>query len=432
MSVQSNWCRCTSCHIGYGRSGPDFDLTSEESVDCLICHDTTTTYKKFPTDCGHPAYETKTFSGATFKPVDLRLVAQNVGKPSRKTCGACHFFGGGGDGVKHGDLDSSLITPTNALDVHMDAEGLNYSCTACHTTARHHISGREYSAPALIRRELALPRDTGDRMSCESCHGPRPHTHVHKLNDHTDKVACQTCHIPTFAREKGTMMQWDWSTAGRFDEGGNVLAKKDVFGLVAYHTKKGSMRWKRNVSPEYFWYNGVMTYTGRSDKIDETKVFNINCPQNDYDDPDSRIYPFKIHRGKQVYDAESRTLVVPRLFGPKGSGVYWEDYDWARSVEAGMAAAGLTFSGDVGFAETAMYWPITHMVAPKEQALACSECHSRDGRLARLSSFYIPGRDRNRFLDLLGWLGVGLALLGVGVHGVARMVSKGTSGRMSR
>jgi hypothetical protein len=41
----------------------------------------------------------------------------------------------------------------------------------------------------------------------------------------------------------------------------------------------------------------------------------------------------------------------------------------------------MEFSGEYGFAETWMYWPTTHMVQPKENALQCDECHSADGRM---------------------------------------------------
>jgi hypothetical protein len=34
-----------------------------------------------------------------------------------------------------------------------------------------------------------------------------------------------------------------------------------------------------------------------------------------------------------------------------------------------MKSVGLPFSGDIGFVETEMYWPVNHMVAPKEQAV---------------------------------------------------------------
>jgi hypothetical protein len=41
----------------------------------------------------------------------------------------------------------------------------------------------------------------------------------------------------------------------------------------------------------------------------------------------------------------------------------------------------MPYSGDYGFAETEMYWPQTHMVAPKERALQCLSCHSEGGRM---------------------------------------------------
>jgi hypothetical protein len=64
------------------------------------------------------------------------------------------------------------------------------------------------------------------------------------------------------------------------------------------------------------------------------------------------------------------------------------------------------------------------MVAPKEQALSCVECHTRnDGRLANLSGFYLPGRDSNEFLDKWGlWLFI-LTVLGVFGHALIRIGS---------
>jgi len=96
-SIAGNWPRCTSCHAGYGWTDDSFDFSNAENVDCLVCHDTTGTYVKEATGAGNPA-----------KRVDLVYVAQSVGTPSRFNCGTCHFYGGGGDAVKHGDLDSSM------------------------------------------------------------------------------------------------------------------------------------------------------------------------------------------------------------------------------------------------------------------------------------------------------------------------------------
>ena len=48
------------------------------------------------------------------RPWISRRSRRSVGPTSRATCGACHFFGGGGDHIKHGDLDSSLTAPKRA------------------------------------------------------------------------------------------------------------------------------------------------------------------------------------------------------------------------------------------------------------------------------------------------------------------------------
>jgi len=341
-----------------------------------------------------------------------------VGKTDRSNCGACHFYGGGGDGVKHGDLDSSLKNPEKSLDVHMDADGLNFQCTSCHTTVEHKISGRTrfQAAPASGQESYS------NRISCESCHSASPHKLTPKLNDHTDKVACQTCHIPAFARGGNpTLMSWDWSTAGQFKLDGSMIVKKDDSGNVTYHTKKGGMSWDENVEPKYFWYNGQIEYPRIGEKIDDGKVVEINRFQGSYDDPESRIFPFKVHTGKQVYDKVNKNLVVPKLFGKKGTGAYWAEYDWLKACEKGMEAfPDVPFSGEIDFVDTVMYFPITHMIAPKEESLSCDACHSKDGLLANLSGFYLPGRDNASWLDLIGWAMVVGTLFGMIIHGSVR------------
>ena len=64
------------------------------------------------------------------------------------------------------------------------------------------------------------------------------------------------------------------------------------------------------------------------------------------------------------------------------------------------------------------------MVAPKEQALACTECHSRNGRLASVPGFYLLGRDRGTGIDAIGLGMVILTILGVGIHGLIRFLHK--------
>lgn len=135
-----------------------FDQRTQDHVDCLVCHDQTKTYRKIPFIGGNPAMEKIAVrpgcnevygtDKAYVLPEDLAQIAQHVQAPTRYTCGICHFYGGGGDGVKHGDLDSSLINPKRALDIHIDAGGLNFTCQKCHETSDHHISGEHYSIDA--------------------------------------------------------------------------------------------------------------------------------------------------------------------------------------------------------------------------------------------------------------------------------------------
>ena len=430
--MTSNWCRCTSCHAGYGWKDKHFDFAPEK-IDCLVCHDTTGTYKKFPTDCGYPPLKDKIFAGKKlFKAVNLSYIAQHVGRTSRESCGKCHFYSGGGDGVKRGDLDSTLRSPSRELDVHMDAKGLNFTCTTCHTTVAHEIDGRHYDTPAPGARSFALPKDEGHRVRCESCHGHRPHRaekkllslkHL-KLNDHTDRVACETCHIPFYARGLPTNTYWDWSTAGKFKDG-KPIVEKGPLGRPIYHTKKGTLKWGKNLVPEYYWYDGTMRYL----LADEPLKFNARgqvvliAPSGDPDDPQSRIFPFKPHYGRQPYDPERKTMVVVKLFGKKGSGAFWAEYDWQKAVAAGMREAGLPFSGKVAFIETVHYIPLSHMIPPKEKALKCAECHVRKGgRLEKIAGVFIPGRDGFPGLDRIGTLSCVLTLALVLAHGLFRIV----------
>ena len=423
MNIRGNEARCTSCHAGYGWKNDDFDFTDQSSIDCLVCHDQTHTYKKWPPGAGYPVEEPKKFKGKKmFYPPDYNKVAQSVGRPDRKNCGTCHFYGGGGDGVKHGDLDSSLVDPSKSLDVHMNSEGANFTCVRCHTTDAHKIAGRCYKKPAAEELKSLIDDDLIDRITCVSCHTSQPHKPGHKANDHTDKVACQSCHIPEFARVLPTKMMWDWSTAGDLKDG-KPYAKTGDYGKHSYATIKGTFRWEKNVVPQYFWFNGELDYTLLTDTIDPSEPVELNKVVGDKDDPRSRIYPFKVHVGKQPYDKGNNTMAALHLFSPKEDDAYWGSFDWQKAISSGMRMMGLDYSGEYDFVDTLYYFQITHMVAPKEDSLECSQCHSRHGRLANLAGFYMPGRDFSSSLNIIGWLVVIGSLVGVIIHGALRAVT---------
>lgn len=422
ISLRSNYEGCTSCHISFDWVNDKFDFTSEEQVDCMICHDTTGTYalEKFHQD-GAKCYvcHDEKLKDSKLEPVDLAEVAQQVGPTSRKSCGSCHFYGGAADGAKHGDLDSSLAVPDKAMDVHMDADGLNFTCATCHRTGQHVVTGSRYvQRPSDLEGIDVLH---GGHGTCPSCHGLAPMKDP-KLNEHVDKVACQTCHIPKFARGGiATRMNWDWSTAGKRGRRGKPIIKRDDQDRIIYSSQKGDITWGENVIPDYIWFNGKVSYTLPGDKIDPATTVPINTYTGSASDPASRIFPVKIATGMQPYDTENLTLAMPRLIGRKKD-AYWTGYNWDKALKSGMKMVGLPFSGKFDFVKTEMLWPINHMVAPVEDSLACVDCHSRNGRMADIKGVYIPGRDLNPIVEIAGLGLLGAALIGVFIHSFLRVV----------
>jgi octaheme c-type cytochrome (tetrathionate reductase family) len=351
IAIPSNEPRCTQCHIGSGWKNTSFDFGSIEGIDCLVCHDLTGTYAKDPKAAGAPV--------AT---VDLDAVAMSVGKPTRKNCGDCHFFAGGGDNVKHGDLSSHLVEPTREMDVHMDAAGMNFSCQKCHKENDHGIAG--------------MPLHSGGegQVSCADCHGD---TAVHGdpfIDSHLERIACQTCHIPAFSRSMPTKMEWYWDEAGQDID----PIPTDKYGKPTYDKKKGRFVWGKSVKPDLRWFNGKWKrmIIDVSDDYDDLPAIMAE-PMGDRSDPTAKIYPFKRMIGRQPADTVNKIIVVPHLFGTgPGPNPYWGKFDWAAAVAEGTAYAGQNYSGTYGFVDTVMYLSLNHEIAPKEQALKCGDCHA--------------------------------------------------------
>ena len=315
--------------------------------------------------------------------VDMVYVATNVGPTSRKTCGECHFSGGGGDAVKHADMSIELLWPRRECDVHMG--GYDFQCVECHTTRNHKITGRSTSVPVA---EGAL--------SCADCHTEKPHYGDtlldYHLNKHCVTVGCNTCHSPVYSKCAATKTWWDWSTAG--DKKRKVV--KDKYGKGDYNWKKGSFQWKESARPEYAWDNGFTKRILLGDVINpeavgfksgdkltydqkrELVVTNITEPIGSIQDPNSKITPFKIMSGIQPADAKYRYLLIPHLYpyNKEDKTAYWKETDWQAAFVEGMEKAKLPYSGEYMWVSTDMYWRIEHEVMPKESALSCVQCHS--------------------------------------------------------
>lgn len=343
IGVQGNWEKCTACHAGYGWADENYDFSDTGNVDCLVCHEQSGIYVKG--SYGNPV-----------EGVNLLEVAQSVGVPGRENCGGCHFRGGGGNAVKHGDLDDSLMFPSEDLDVHMGR--YDFVCVDCHQTKDHVIGGRS----------ITVSVDDKNQIACTDCHENKLHTDD-RINTHTDSIACQTCHIPAVARKQATKTHWDWSTAG------DSSRDEDTHHYLKI---KGDFIYEKGLKPEYQWFNGLAGRYLLGDKLNPDEVTPLDPPKGSIRDPKAKIWPFKIHLAKQPYDTKLNHLLQPKTVGKDG---YWTDFEWDKALRLGAEYAGIEFSGEFGFTETSMHWPLTHMVAPKTAALQCKDCHSEDGRM---------------------------------------------------
>jgi len=346
IGTQGNQQKCMTCHIGYGWEDENFDFQNAENVDCLACHADSNLY-------------TKGYYGYPAEGIDLLAAAQSVRNPTRDNCGACHFDGGGGNGVKHGDLDEHLYNPDSNLDYHMGS--LDFICTDCHQTSNHQIKGR------LLADNYTIA--AGEQVACTNCHAKELHRDE-RINAHTQAVACQTCHIPAIGVSDPTKVFWDWSTAGDENRPDDHLT---------YLKIKGSFVYESNFAPTYGWFNGNLEYRYLlGDKIDPAQPTILDQPAGDIHDLNALIFPFKVHVAMQPYDTVNNYLLQPLTARQDG---YWTTFDWPSALQIGSDIVGLNFSGEYGFTETWMYWPVTHMVQPAENALSCDNCHGPEGRV---------------------------------------------------
>lgn len=432
IGITSNESYCTSCHAGYGWSNQSFNFNDQTKIDCLICHEQSGKYVKSPNRAGYiSANET-----------NLQQAAASVGRPTNNNCGSCHFNAHGeGSGITHGDLSNALTDKTSGIvDVHMSPAGLKMNCVDCHLTKNHDIKGRTFT----------LAVNPKNRIECAECHTDKPHTQKRYINEaevlkadghyetfnyktmllgretpdstfigrilntHYSKVSCQACHIDRYSVNQKTKLSWDWSKAGQTSEADNTDEN------TVFDKNKGLMTYGQNLVPEYRLIGGKIAQMLAGNKIDPSKG-PIQLNEMIDAEVDGKIWPVKIMRSKQPYDTEENTLIIPKLFGEAGSGAFFRDHDWQKAAKAGMSAAGLKFSGKMDWVDTEMILPINHMIGEKDTALACEECHSRDGRLAGVQTVgWVPGRDRSLLFDILGTLMLLGTIGGVAFHALLR------------
>ncbi len=413
-TAMNNWCTsvltseqtCNRCHAGFGWDTYSFeyDYNDARNIDCLVCHDNSFNYSRVRGNAEHPDFF------AEYD--DFDLILKNLSSPQKENCGICHFLGGGGNNVKHGDLELALLWADKDMDVHMAREGADLSCVDCHVTENHQVRGRYYG----------IATTNTNRAHCMDCHGDFPHRD-NLINEHCIKVSCQACHIPVYAKENATVMHWDWRTMGKLKDG-EPYEIKDEDGNITYQSIKGTFEWGNMLEPDYVWFNGTANQHLMTDEITEIPI-KMNTLYGEYRDRNSKIVPVKINTGYQLYDPVHNTLLHMKVYDhEEGQGAFWKDFDTKAAIEKGMEYIGMPISGEYDYIETKNYMMVNHMVSPKDQALSCTDCHTRNnGRLDNLRDFYMPGRDYNIWITGFGKGIVILSLIGVIVHGLIRIIS---------
>lgn len=353
---------CSKCHAGYGWTRTKFDFTDKTKVDCLICHAQKGNYTRAAAGAD---VDTKAMAKGS---MNLELAAQSVGLPTRKNCGACHFYGGGADAVKHAGLDSTMEKPKKSQDVHMgtkESGGQDMACQTCHVTKDHKIGGAS---------SMMAHYDT--RVTCEQCHtgAKAPHQKSRNgaiLNKHLATIACQTCHIPVFAKGQATKMSWKWSDVGK------DIKPEEQFDKETFIKMKGSFTWGMNVKPVYAWSNGMIYRYMVGDKIkDPSKPVMISHPVGNIKDKTAKIYPYKLYKGNQPMDAKYKYLSIFQQYKS-----LWVDYNWDKACRLGAEGCGMPYSGKIQFVNTETWISAQHEVSPKEEALQCGECHMGGNRM---------------------------------------------------
>ncbi|GAB4372804.1 MAG: tetrathionate reductase family octaheme c-type cytochrome [Acidobacteriota bacterium] len=343
---------CSKCHAGRGML-PSEKMTEEQllNIDCLMCHAKGYRRDLYRNEDG--SWEWKPILWQNQEGLDI--VSQRISLPTKVMCLRCHSGSGGGPNYKRGDLEYRLADCDRTFDVHMGTDGAGFECIDCHKGRDHRVRGR---GADLADRDLP-----GEKLLCSDCHGEQPHE-VKVLDHHTARVYCTACHIPEFAKEDPTDMLRDWSTPVRQEERGRWYMKMEL---------------RKNVKPEFAWFNGRtrMALAGQPVEPLPTGEVPIAMPLGSREDPDAKIYAFKVHRARLPV-LDGKNWLIPII-----TEEYYADDDGDISDFVREAAEKFYGIEDAKFhwVDTIRWMGIFHEVVPAESALGCLDCHGPDGRM---------------------------------------------------
>ncbi|MEB3779541.1 MAG: hypothetical protein GSR85_04845 [Desulfurococcales archaeon] len=386
---------CSMCHgVGMGLP-PSFEETKEQlnNIDCLACHVDPKVYMSGPIAIKKGLKDVYKDENGKLRykiNIDIWTIAKSItDKTHKDNCLACHAFSGGGPHLKRPNLSPDLLGKVDeSFDIHM-AKGL--SCIDCHP-------GDDHGFPAKAADSWS--REEGISFTCEDCHTSEPHGGVKGafINTFHDKVACQTCHIPYIAHGDYPTALWrDWSAATFHPE-----MNRWKFSIPDLDTK-ATDKWylAGNVTPVYAWYNGKREVYVFPEKVEPIKnsefeltpvngeslgaVYYVK-PVGSKDDPDSRIYPFKLHRAIVPYSIANKTLV------PIKAGIAFTTGNVTLATLKGAEATGIKWEPGK-YVTLIRFMQVDHGVKPAEDALSCLNCHGptiRRMNWAELGYGYFP------------------------------------------
>ena len=323
----------------------------------------------------------------------------------------------------HSDFQSYSQTHTPPANKTLKAD-----CLICHDTSDNyakHIKGhskKEPPLPAELMKKIGNGIGYPTRNTCGYCHFAEEHTIFNDLNNsfiapdktidvHMDQSGinfqCSMCHS-TFKHTlsdncETTSLEHKRELKIRGD--GDSDIGMDFASCESCHSQnphKSDQKLndhtdivacqtchitdKRTPGPiEYHWYSGVTIPEKYNDLPDGTLLRLRNTPLG-RKTAGARLFPFRATK---------------------------EESTSAEDKQKHISA-------------TKTYWPINHGVSPKEQALACVDCHKNGPTiLAALESSirpYILGNYEGP-MDLLAYLGIFLTMMGVSIHGGIRLTS---------
>jgi hypothetical protein len=355
INILGNFGACGSCHIGLGVM-PSTSLTQSQldNIDCFLCH--------------HKDYKrVKNTTTGLFEPapgVDMNTIVKTVHRPVRANCLQCHAKAGGGDGVKRSLTLAHASTGDRNYDVHMATTGGNLVCQQCHNFTNHRVAGRG--------SELR-PTDSTTVIGCSTstCHPTKLSSTGHStsaINRHVARVACQTCHIPVYAKNasdttatEATETHRDW----RVSEWNATLNRYEPSHVMA-----------NNLKPVYRFFNRTSWVYNMKDPVvydSKTSAYQVSRPIGAINDSSTatKLYPFKYKTANQPITTGLSTNVLIAL----STKDYFATGIYDTAVKAGLTNMGYSSTTPYTTIVTDEYQMLNHQVAPKANALACSQCH---------------------------------------------------------